>query len=230
MDEFIRLFKITERLNSSSVFKYSTVMIITMFFFSFFDIRLNVILAVFVAFLVIFYLHDKTRTTIDTMDEQHRIKMDVLKPESDEIYKYRDVADFFFSISDFYVFNPPTFEDAIDNTDKFFKFYDDIKKGIINCEQAFEIAANKKQNAINAVHAIIYGAPTSKIVNEKLINSHRRLDKILQGYLDELYDICHRDLLVNGYDSTRNIINTGPKPYNKYLKSSTNATFTYDFY
>ena len=155
-------------------------------------------------------------------------KIDAIRPTPKNFEKFDDVIDFYFSIQDFYKFNPQTYEESIENIEAFFKIYDIIFTGTPQPDYYYQIAESKKNNAINALHALIYNLPNSRIVNEKLIRAHKRLETILNKYLNQLYDHCTQKIIKEGRDWYTRQINIGPKEYNTYF--NLNKSFTYQFY
>ena len=90
----------------------------------------------------------------------------------------------------------------------------------------FDLAENKKNNALNALHSLIYKIPNSVEYTAKLDGSVKALEKILLNYLELMYAAQQDDLYRRGYDSAYHEINRGPKAANYY----NTAKHTYDIY
>jgi hypothetical protein len=225
----MKLYNAIEKLEAETLFKYIAVFISSIFLIGRINIGLNVILAIFIAVAIILYLEDKRVTKSETLATQHELKLNTIKPIPKNFEPYYDIVDFFFSIQDFYPFNPPVYEEVIDNVDNFLKLYEYVKKtGVETPEKYYDIAENKKQNAVNALHSMIFKLEVDKIVTNKLDRSCKQLDEILRRYLDEMYNIYKKDIYKKGYDSTRSLINTGPSPVNHYTNII--GDVTYDIY
>jgi len=220
------LYKIIETINNQNLFKYVAVIIFFIFYFKFKNIKLNVFLALILALAYINYNYDEINTTKDEEEEQKKIKREIIQPDPKGFDDRDDVIDFLFSIQDWYHYNPQSYEEMIDNLKAFFHLFLAIQRGSKFCDQYYQIAESKKNNAINALHALIFTIPPQSIMTDKLDRAHKRLETIMNDYLNRLYDYCHYDLLKNGYDTTRRAINIGPKEYNQY----SNKDFTYQFY
>lgn len=127
---------------------------------------------------------------------------------------------------DFRYFNSPEYDVMIDNLNEFFIIYDHIMRGTRFHGQYYQMAESKKNNAINALHSIIFNTPSDKVALVKLNKSYTILETILNKHLNTLYSTIQRSIIVNGYDTQTKIINIGPKEANHY----SDKDFTYQFY
>jgi hypothetical protein len=217
-----------DQLNAQVLFRYIIVLLFNIYFFSKINIKLNALMALIIGSFIVIYLNDRRKSTIGELEEQHQAKVNVIKPDPIKFKDKEDVVDFIFSIQDLYAYNPQAYEEMIDNINSFFTLYEIIQIGVINCEEFFALAENKKQNAMNSLHSITFSLPTSKKLTDKLNNSHKKLDEVLKVYLNDIYNICRRELYREGYDITRKLIDTGPRASNHYLNMIAGAT--YDIY
>ena len=110
----------------------------------------------------------------------------------------------------------------------FLEIYNIISIGTQLNNDYYKIAESKKMNILNAFQSIILSLPDNKIIIDKFNRGHARLETILNKYINELYDICNNDIIINGYNINKRPINVGPKEYNIYTDIDKN--FTYQFY
>jgi len=223
--------------NSTTLFKYGTILIITLSILRRIPIKLNIFLAILVASIIILYLHEKRNTNIEDLEKQHNLKINTILPPIKCVGKYKDIVDFLYSIQDFHAYNPQAYEEIVDNLISFFDMYESIHKGAIHCEDYYEISLSKKQNAINALHSLIFKLPTAGVIHKKLVKAQEILDELLGNYLNDIYTKCIHVRLRDGFTSESKIINKGPSPYNEFLRTEdrdqhtllyNNADFTYD--
>ena len=219
-------YKILESINNEYLFLYILRFLIAIFYFRKKSIGLNIIFALGIGFLFVWYIYDKNETTLQLEETQMATKREAITPHPKELKEYDDVVDFVFSIQTFYQYNPKAYEEMIDNLDNFFKVYRIIHIGTPQFNDYFKIAETKKDNAINALCSIVFTLPNSTVMNDKHIRSHKRLETILNKYLNELYDMCQREELRQGKNVNTSQILLGPKPYNHYFEKD----FTYQFY
>ena len=220
------LYKIIETINSRNLFKYAVIIILSLVYFGTQNIKLNVLLAIFVALVYISYNYDELDTKKTQEEDIKELKREAIKPDPRNFEDKEDLVDLLFSIQDWYHYNPQAYEEMIDNLYAFFELYDSIKRGSKFCDQYYQIASSKKNNAINSLHSMIFTIPTHAEVMDKFNRAHKRMETIMNDYLNEIYDVCHRDLLKKGYDITRRAINTGPKAANHYFDKD----YTYQIY
>ena len=222
----MRLYKLIETINNDNLFKYIVIIILSIFYFKFKNIKLNVFLALILALVYINYNYDEIMTTKEEEEQQKELKKETIKPTPEHFEDKDDVIDFLFSIQDWYHYNPEAYEELIDNLQSFFKLYLAINRESKFCDQYYQIAENKKNNALNALHSMVFTLPTHSAIMDKFNRAHKRLETIMNVYLNQLYDTCYYDLVKNGYDITRRAINTGPKEYNHYFDTD----YTYQIY
>ena len=73
---------------------------------------------------------------------------------------------------------------------------------------------------------MVYSLPNSKQLMDKFNRAHRRLETILNKYLNDIYDKCNENTVKRGYNVDKRAINLGPKPHNHYVDKD----FSYEFY
>lgn len=223
--------------NSSTLFKYGTILMVSLSILRRVKIRLNIFLAILIASVIILYLHEKRETNIEDIEKQHQLKVDTILPPIKTVEKYRDIVDFLYSIQDFHAYNPQAYEEMVDNLTIFFEMYESIQKGAIRCDDYYEIALSKKQNSINSLHSLIYNLPTAGVLHKKLIKAQEVLDELLGKYLNDIYTECNHVILRDGLNKESQVIYKGPSPYNEFLRTAdkdqyeplyNDAIFTYD--
>ena len=148
----------------------------------------------------------------------------MIEPDIKSIEKYDEMIDFLFSIQDFYIYNQQAYEDMVECINNFFIVYEDILKNGIQTNQLFSIAEKNMYNSINHLHSFIYSIPNDDNIRNKLHTSLYVLEKILNNYLNEIYDI-HIDNIKKGYHIDYKLINIGPKEYNYYNEENTNFNY-----
>lgn len=227
--EFSNFYTKINELNGGALFNYIVIFILVLAFFN----RLNVTLSMFVGILIgsviVYYNYSKDEAKKNTAEELIITKQENIHPQPTEYIKdYPDLIDFIFSIQDMRIYAPQNWEEMILNINSFIHLHMDVKNGDLNCYENYEIAESKINNAVNALHSIIFGLHASPQLLEKHNRSHEKLHKILHHYLEEIYKICYRKIVKNGYNHKTKIINHyGPKAYNYYLLDK---SFTYDVY
>lgn len=210
MSELIKI----DMLNSKTTYTYIIIIVAFILFFSNRSIGLNIVFGIGLAVLVIAYLQKKAESNVETMDSQNEIKLQQIKPVPENFSSYREIVDFFFTIQDFYFYNPPAYEEIVDNTDSFMTLYEDVLKDRKLAGQNFELMEKLKLNAMNSLHSIIHKLPSSKQYTDKLDNSVRTLEKILNKYLNEIYHLHKFNHVLYGYDNNHKVIDLGPKAKN----------------
>jgi hypothetical protein len=222
------LYKQIQTLNAESMFKYSIILMSSILFFRNLEIGLNIFMGLIVGLVIIIYIYQRSKleenTEIELLNEKEK---NIFPPLSEESRQKKDIIELLFTIQEYYTYNPQSYEEMIDNINSFMTLYNDVLNGVRNCSENYHIAESKMHNAINALHSIIYKLPASDELMKKFNKAHNRLMKLMNNYLEEMFEKCQEKIIRKGYNNKTKIIDKGPKPFNFYLQDK---SFTYDFY
>ena len=212
-------------IDRSSFFLYIVIFLVFIVFFKNYKIGINMIVCIFFYFLVVIFINEKNNKAKKNEIEMRQKKINLLEPDVKKLIKYNEIIDFLFSIQDLYIYNPQAYEDMYNSINNFIIVYEDILKNNKQTNELFNIADVNMHNSINSLHSIIYNVPENDLnVRNKLHISMDVLEKILNKYLNDIYDI-HIKNLKDGYNVNYKIINTGPKEYNFFGEDNTNFNF-----
>lgn len=205
-----------ESIDNQTIFFYVVIILVFLLIFKNRNIGLNIILALIISGIFISYFYSKKVTTSFQEEERYQKKLNSIRPQPLDFEDKRDIIDFLFSIQDMYVYNPPAYEEMVENLTAFFQVYRDMKTGVSHCGYHYQIAESKKQNALNNLHSTIYTIPDDKQATDKYNRAHKRLDTLLTVYMNELYNICNDKILKNGLNWRTKFIEKGPRAKNYF--------------
>lgn len=180
----------------------------------------NIIVICFILFVVFNYtkrymVNDNMCSNIFTSE---------LKHVAENICDYEDIYDFVQSIKDLYYYNKEVYIDLINNINFFIDVYEECVNMKTNLSANYTIANDKKREALNNLHSIIFSLPPNDVFTMKLNKSISVLDIILSKYVKKIKDTIDIDLKINGYSVEYNVINDGPLARNIYE----NEKYTFD--
>jgi hypothetical protein len=225
METIIKDFRNTD---AKTTFVYFCIIIIFIGVFSRLKIGLNIIFAIVMAVIIILYFNSVKNIDSEQTDKQYEEKYKIIKPVPQKIKSYSDIIDFLFSIQDFYVYNPPVYENLIDTIDDFFTLYEEANNDNALYGTNFLLAEEKKLNAVNILHSMIFSLPCSvnNVYTSKLNKATEKLNNILDKYLDEMFDKNKKYIYDNGVNIDTIFLTSGPKERNFYSDDK----YTHDFY
>jgi len=208
---------------------YGMIVLIFIFVFNKIDIKVNVIFGIFLAVMIVIYLRKDDVKQEEQYTDNKKIKIDTIRPPINYIKKYDEFLDFVFSISTFYIYNPPNFEDMVDSIEDFLILYEETLNNNGKAGENYSIAESKCLEAVNSLQSFVYNVPhvENKYYNEKMENAQNRLSFLMNKYLYDIEDLHNKYLYTNGYNNQTKIITTGPKPSNLY-NDNDNETYTYN--
>ena len=220
-------YKELKKTDGQTIFMYVAVTLIIVAILKRFNLTISVLIALICSYFFVVYYTQKLNNENKLIHDQHITKSNYIKPYDKSLEKYEDVIDFLFSIQDFYRFNQQNYEEMIDNISAFFVVYENININDTLCEDNYKLMENKKKNALNALHSIIFSLPENKIITNKFNRSMIKLEFILNEYLYSINKKCKNIIINDGYTIDRKILNSGPSAHNSYLNDE---NFTYDFF
>jgi len=223
----MELYKTIDSIGNKQVLQYIIIIIIGIIIFRSKNIGINIVVGMIFALVVICYLYDKNKIVIETEKREYQDKIDYIKPaitvDVEKNVDDKKLVDLLFSIQDLYIYNPQAYEEMIDNIQDFLKL-ETILGNVQNryfqkdyqYEKYFQLAQDKKNNAINSLHSIIFQLPSNHEITDKLERAYERLETVLTDRLNHMYDKCYELLIRDGYTVHNTVINIGPTPANNY--------------
>ena len=183
--------------------------------FSKVDIKLNNIIGSFVGIFIIIVLLGKTNSQKESSSHEIINKYKSIIPAPIYGSKYPEIIDFLHSVREFYFYNKRAFTHVVENLDLLLKILEDVQTGVRYCKYHYDIASEKRKNALNHLHSIIYSLEDNKQLKNKLIGSMKYLQVLTGKYLLKIENICNNDIKKNGYNIEKTSINSDqPRPYN----------------
>ena len=201
-------------LDKKTAFNYVIIFIITLYFMSMIDIKLNILYATLIAIVIIYLLFTKQmelkKQELTISNEQY--KSIIPKIEN----KNKDIVEFLFSIQDFYTYNPLAYAEMVNEIEHFFTLYEETHNNPKFSGRNYELMNEHKRLALNALHSLIFTIPSNKEYTNKLNDSFNILDKILMKHMNEVEKLAKEYVHENGYNVDIRLINKGMTPYNYY--------------
>lgn len=215
-----------EKSDSKTLFFYGIVIIILLSIFQYLSIGTNILIAFFLAILIIVYFNSKNQYTEKSNKEIYDNKVDLIKPKPKRIQNYPKLVDFIFSIQDFYLYNIPAYEQMIDSIDNILELYEETKINYSVAGINYNLIDSERKEAVNNLHSIIYNIPSNTFMLNKLNSTIDELNNLLYEILDEIYTYYKLYIYNNGYNRGTIEIIRGPKPENFY----NNEPYSFDIY
>jgi hypothetical protein len=203
-------------ISSKSIFLYTIIVVSCLLYFKHIHISLNYIIGICVSVIIIAVLYKYEIETYQNTEKLHEIKKGYIFPPSDKISQYKEITDIVFSIQDFYEYNPQAFESMINSLETFLNIYENISDDNSLSGDLYKNADNYKLLVLNHLHSIIIMIPSDKNLIEKLNNSMKNMEEILNDYLTKIYDIHKNYVDKNGYYNNTKLIELNIYPYNHY--------------
>lgn len=203
-------------LSNQTIFNYIIVIIICIFVFRKYDIQLNFIFGIFIAFLIISYYYQIDYKEDLKNNEIFEEKKKTLIPKTEDLEKYIDIVNYLYSIQELYYDNPQTYINLIESIEKFFKYYEQVKIDKKLSDVNFGLMERNKNKSLNHLSSFIVNLKTNKDLYIKLEKSIDNLEDILLKYQNETYNYYLDNLYEEGYNVNTKLINLGPKSWNEF--------------
>ena len=166
------------------------------------------IFSIFIIFLI--FYKNKVNAINDT-------KRSILYPKSKYIEEVPELYNFFFSIQEFYEYNPSNYTKIIINIDKILSIYKDIQTDNNLAGQYYDALKDLKYDTLSLFQGFIHKLPDDKNVVEKYNTAKFELEKILDKYTDEAFKINREYIKNNGINYTTKFLSDEKlkHPYNE---------------
>jgi hypothetical protein len=106
---------------------------------------------------------------------------------------------------------------VIYNTDAVIEIYDNIKI-VHNSSFYYDIALERKKDALNALSSLIHEIENDDLVKYNLKEAIDTLNKILNAFLKKIKEECDKNFDYENLTSESNLVSTGPVPYSSFEK------------
>ena len=212
--------------SEEKLFWYVVILTVIIAILRYLDISLITTIGIIFGVVIILNIKSYENNEDKKIQEIYKQKKESIRPKPKNIQNYDELTDYLFSIQDLYGYNPPAYEEIVDNIDNFLEVYEESKLLPELSGTNYSIAEKRKHNALNALHSMIYKLPSSHNLVDKYVDSMRVLEGLLEKYLNEIYYINEEKIMKEGYNNSTKIINRGPKESNYYDKE----IFMFDFY
>ena len=144
-------------------------------------------------------------------------KRSILYPKSKHIKEEPELYNFFFSIQEFYDYNPSNYTKIIINIDKILSIYKDIKIDNKYAGQYYDAIKDLKYDTLSLFQGFIHKLPDDNNVIEKYNSAKFELEKILDKYTDEVFKINREYIKEKGINYTTRFLSDEKlkHPYNE---------------
>lgn len=221
------IYEYIKKIEVNYLFLYLTILLISIFIFSNIKLKKNFIISIIFGLIICFFLNEKNRFNNNNNKDILDGKIKKININNKNIYNYPDFINFLYFIIELKEYNYETFENIVKNIDSFLEIYRNIKKGVKLDFYDYDIAVDKKRNALNSLHSLILNIDNENIIEKKLNNSLDLLKNIFYKYEFEMIKICNRKIKKNGLNKNTKIININDKYPLNYFD---NKKYTYDLY
>jgi hypothetical protein len=206
--------------DGATIFVYIVIIILFLALFNQLSIGLNIIFGLILALIVIWYINKQEKDSVKQREKNDDIKATLRRVPNKRIDNYPDFNDFLFSIQELYGYSPPNYENIVDSIDDLIILYENSISNPQISGYFYDIAVEKKNDALNALHSIIFSVATDerKYIIEKNDRARTQLSYLMNIYVDKIYGINERYNLENGFTNTSkiNTPESWPKPENYY--------------
>lgn len=170
-------------------------------------------LIIFILCLIIYVLYKNKINVVNNT------KKSILYPKSKQIENTSELYNFFFSIQEFYDYNPQTYTQIIIDIDKILNIYNEIKNNNKEASQYYDIIKDLKYETLNLFQSFIFKLPDDNNIIVKYNKAKFKLEELLNKYTDDVFKINRDYIKKNGFDYTIKLLSE------EKLKEPANSPF-----
>ena len=166
----------------------------------------NLFLVIIFYSIIIYYIH--TYIHINQTNEHYEIenKYNEIKLTDENIKKYKNIINFLYKLKEYKKYNISRFSEIEHLIYKFMDMYEQIKNNNMDIQTNYNTLTDIQYQIIKTVHTFtlhIYNKEHNKNIKE-LTNE---IFDILKNYIDEIYDLYHKELIKDGISHKTKLIN-----------------------
>lgn len=203
------------KIPKQNAFLFGVIGIVSLFFTTrIVPVTIQHLAGALLALILVFLLEDRDRTDIGNFNKEFEVKLSKITPLPEFFHIDVDIIDLFDNISEFKEYNPETWIDLVNATDKVLSLRSDMDKGVAQCVENIQAARMFKTNAVNHMHSFIFSLPSSVVLDQKLKSNLDRLDLLLRRHIDDMVRTCRKQKKLAGPSTatSRPLLNHGPRP------------------
>lgn len=203
------------QINSSELFNYILIIIITITVINYFNIPLKGFIGLFIGLILAYIYYNKKNLESSAYNNDLELKLQLIKPVPKFFDKYPELINLFFNTREFYDYNSKAITSCIKNIDSLLQIYSDINTGIKYCDKNVDVIKMLKKDALNDLHSVIFSLDNNKILEKKLKKTLDELHKILNYFENSMIDSCNKEIDEKGYTNDKKYLyKNEPKAYN----------------
>ena len=191
------------------IFIYFIYLIIFLFVFTNIDFSITLFIGIiFFSILIYYFYTNRNKNYIDS-EQKLNAKYETFKTDNNiSIKEYPDIVDFIFYLSTFKKYNINTFNDIVNLLENFVFLYNSINIDKTLANSLFKSMKIIKFYIIDKIETFNF-TTTNNILTEQTTKNRKRVEELLDGYLDKVLLIYKKNLYYNGYNNQTIIIDSG---------------------
>jgi hypothetical protein len=220
------VYEYIKNIDNNDLFKYLVVIFGMILLLNRISPGINTIIGIITGVIFVYYMNDKHNTTgahfISNM--KNHLKGPLLN-HTKYFYIDSELIQLMVDIKEYHSYNPFVYRKLVNTIDSFLHLVSDMEKTINNIGEQYQIITEKKHNAMNALHSMIYNIPQSEATITKYQHALLRLEELLNNHIDNVYQYMV-------YQYGKKPIDTNTKFIYKNHPKAVNASIDthYDFY
>ncbi len=213
------LYTYIKNISSKHLFLYSFLLIIIIAIFSEFNIELKHILGITIGLIIIYYINDYSITENTDIYTEILLKLNTIEPLPEYFYLDATIIDLIYNLNDFKEISPFNYQQLILDIDNFLKMKLEIEQTDTDCFIMFENLQNMKLKILNNMGYILQST-TESVLRDKMINAIKTMQILLKDHMNNVEQICYKQLDRDGINTKTKIINNNFSLTNKEEKNT----------
>lgn len=192
------LYEYISNINRNNIFKYITIAMSIVALTSYIKPSPLVLVGLVIASIVIAIINDRRVSNITDLNEELDFKLSSLFPQPNFFHLNVNAINFFHDFQDLRAYNKQSYTDALVATDNMLRLLHDMRIGIMDCANHIEVAKDFKDNALNYINSLFLSIPNTRVTVDKLERGLKNFQLILTRIIDEMNNICTKDIKERG--------------------------------
>lgn len=190
------LYNIVNDLDNNDKIFYAGIIILTILFFSRFNVTLNTFFGIIISFIIFYFMINTTNEKADNFNDTMSFKINAINKitnrKNNYLYTDIDIVDIYTNIIDLRKFSASDFDDSVYDANLFLKIKYQLELGASPCSENIQLLIQKSTQCLNKLKNLFHNLKTIEPLELKLNIAINALQTLFDNEIKLLIKDCNK--------------------------------------
>ena len=191
------LYNIVNDLDNNDKIFYIGILILSVLFFSRFNITLNTFFGIIISFIIFYFMINTKNEDVDNFNDTMNFKIDALNKitnkKNNYLYTDIDIVDIYTNIIDLRKFSASDFDDSVYDANLFLKIKYHLELGASPCSENIQLLIQKSTQSLNKLKNLFHNLKSFEPLELKLNIAINTLHTLFDNEIKILIKECNKN-------------------------------------